>query len=159
MVPEPMISTPFSAWILRIENIRSCLRIVDAPSTPISSAIATSSAGVFFFSSFKCISCSFLGEIMLELIASGHKAGERQDAASIGGRSPAGRKDRSRQSCGSGMSRRDRSQSALNKVSDAASKWPDNHQNDDQRRGNAGHLIDHADCPAGKRALPFRQFL
>src|SRR5690349_10162126 len=39
--------------------MRSCLRIVDAPSTPISSAIATSSAGVFFFSSFKCIGTFF----------------------------------------------------------------------------------------------------
>src|SRR5436190_12956395 len=62
MVPDPMISTPFSAWILRIENIRSCLRIVDAPSTPMSSDMATNSAGVFFFSSFKCIKCSFLGK-------------------------------------------------------------------------------------------------
>src|SRR3982751_429322 len=50
-----LISTPFSAWTLRIENMRSCLRNVDAPSTPISSAIATRSAGVFFLSSFKCI--------------------------------------------------------------------------------------------------------
>jgi hypothetical protein len=68
MVPEPMISTPFSAWIFRIENMRSCLRIVDAPSTPISSDIATRSAGVFFFSSFKCIKWSFLGELSLELV-------------------------------------------------------------------------------------------
>ena len=58
-----MISTPFSAWIFRIENMRSCLRIVDAPSTPISSDIATSSAGGFFFNSFKCIRRSFLGEM------------------------------------------------------------------------------------------------
>src|SRR5690242_11833520 len=63
MVPEPMISTPFSAWTLRMENIRSCLRIVDAPSTPISSAIATSSAGVFFFKSFRCIFSLFLGSL------------------------------------------------------------------------------------------------
>src|SRR5438874_9398907 len=68
MVPEPMISTPFSAWILRIENIRSCLRIVDAPSTPISSAIATRSAGLFFLSSFRCILIVFSWEVVLELV-------------------------------------------------------------------------------------------
>src|SRR5205809_4633208 len=78
MVPDPMISTPFSAWILRTENIRSCLRIVDAPSTPISSDIATSSAGVFFFSSFKCIGYSFLGELVSSLVCESRR---RQDAA------------------------------------------------------------------------------
>ena len=39
IVPMPMISAPLSARTLRIEIIRSCLRIVDAPSTPNSSAI------------------------------------------------------------------------------------------------------------------------
>ena len=34
IVPMPMISSPLSARTLRIENIRSCLRRVDAPSTP-----------------------------------------------------------------------------------------------------------------------------
>src|SRR4051794_20183922 len=43
--------------------MRSCLRIVDAPSIPISSDMETSSAGVFFFKSFKCIRQSFLGEL------------------------------------------------------------------------------------------------
>src|SRR5439155_5186994 len=82
MVPEPMISTPFSAWTFRIENMRSCLRIVDAPSTPIPSAIATRSAGLFFFKSFKCIVVIFswgrCSSFSYEL-----KAETRQDAAAI----------------------------------------------------------------------------
>src|SRR6476661_967915 len=80
MVPEPMISTPFSAWIFRMENIRSCLRIVDAPSTPISSAIATRSAGVFFFNSFRCIEGLLLG-ICARARQNLVKSRERQDAA------------------------------------------------------------------------------
>src|SRR3982750_844319 len=80
MVPAPMISTPLSAWILRIENMRSCLRIVDAPSMPICSDISTSSAGVLVFSSFKCIKRSFLGELFSSL-KSVDRAGGRQDAA------------------------------------------------------------------------------
>src|SRR5438270_4995155 len=82
MVPETMISTPFSAWILRIENIRSCLRIVDAPSTPISSDIATRSAGVFFFNSFKCMEIVFSWGVVLELVKNGRKL--------RGGRTPLG---------------------------------------------------------------------
>src|SRR5437764_3232551 len=73
MVPDPMISTPFSAWILRIENMRSCLRIVDAPSTPSSSDIATSSAGVFFLSSFKCMWIVFSWGVVLELLKTDRK--------------------------------------------------------------------------------------
>src|SRR3546814_12316179 len=55
MVPRPMICSPFSASTFRIANMRSCLRRVEAPSTPSSSAMETSSAGVFFLRSFKCI--------------------------------------------------------------------------------------------------------
>src|SRR3954454_11117497 len=51
----PMISSPFSAWTLRIENISSCLRSVEAPSMPSSSAMATSSAGDFSFRSLRCM--------------------------------------------------------------------------------------------------------
>src|SRR4051812_45258597 len=58
MVPIPMISSPFSAWTLRIENISSCLRRVDAPSMPSSSAMLTRSAGEFFFSSLRCMEIS-----------------------------------------------------------------------------------------------------
>src|SRR3712207_8349050 len=47
--------SPFSARTLRIENISSCLRSVEAPSTPSSSAMATSSAGLCFLSSLRCI--------------------------------------------------------------------------------------------------------
>src|SRR3546814_21100204 len=54
----PMISWPFSACTFRMENISSCLRSVEAPSTPSSSAMATSSAGVFCFKSLRCIGFS-----------------------------------------------------------------------------------------------------
>src|SRR3546814_7351674 len=54
MVPRPMICSPFSASTFRIANMRSCLRRVEAPSTPSSSAMETCSAGVFFLRSFKC---------------------------------------------------------------------------------------------------------
>src|ERR1041384_3989643 len=83
-----MISAPFSAWILRIENMRSCLRIVDAPSTPISSAIATSSAGGFFFNSFNCIWQSFLGKLgsgFLEIRELGNTAGTPLSGGTVAG--------------------------------------------------------------------------
>src|SRR5205814_5771167 len=54
---------------------------VDAPSTPISSAIATRSAGVFFFSSFKCMGIVFSWGVVLELVENRLKAAKRQDAA------------------------------------------------------------------------------
>src|SRR3546814_6370002 len=55
IVPDPMISSPSSASSFRIENIRSCLRSVDAPSTPSSSAISTSSAGDLVLRSLRCL--------------------------------------------------------------------------------------------------------
>src|SRR5687768_8822278 len=58
-----MISWPFSAWTLRIENISSCLRRVDAPSMPSSSAMATRSAGEFFFKSLRCIGGYSIGRV------------------------------------------------------------------------------------------------
>src|SRR5690242_120578 len=60
--------------------MRSCLRIVDAPSTPISSAIATRSAGVFFFRSFKCIKSVFSWGVVLELV--------KVELVAEGGRTP-----------------------------------------------------------------------
>src|SRR5690606_30737366 len=58
MVPIPRISSPSSATSFRIANMRSWRRIVEAPSTPSSSAISTSSAGALLLSSFKCM-CGF----------------------------------------------------------------------------------------------------
>src|SRR5438874_6053527 len=94
MVPDPMISTPLSAWILRIENIRSCLRIVDAPSTPISSDIATRSAGLFFFNSFKCMWTVFSWGVVFELVDDRSKA--------EGGRTPRTEMDRPPAKLGNG---------------------------------------------------------
>src|SRR4051794_33916066 len=138
-----MISTPFSAWILRIENIRSCLRMVDAPSMPISSDIATNSAGVFFFNSFKCITI-FSWELALELGVI-TKAGGRQDAAIAKEQLTAelretGRSRAANQVCltGRGVNWR-RCGSAR-----AVSEWPHDHQHNDQRDSDAGDLVDHA---------------
>src|SRR6476661_7965227 len=139
MVPEPMISTPFSAWILRIENMRSCLRIVDAPSTPISSAIATSSAGVFFFSSFKCIKRSFLGDLRSSFsILSTKPEGGRtprkiRKAAGEGGNWP-------EPLASGGMSGRRQSQSAARDHRAETSERPDDYQDYDQRDGDSGDL-------------------
>src|SRR5687767_5378861 len=75
MVPMPMISAPLSARTLRIENIRSCLRIVDAPSTPSSSAMVTSSAGDFCLRSLRCIGESFLWKLGIGALDQADAAG------------------------------------------------------------------------------------
>src|SRR3954470_12369412 len=152
-----MISTPFSAWILRIENMRSCLRIVDAPSTPLSSAIATRSAGVFFLSSFKCILRSFLGE----LCSSSSKVDQSRRAA--------GRRvweaDRQFKETGRSRSRIEvcRAGPAVNQPLQSAApnrlKGPDDHQHDNDRRGDARDFVDHPDGLVRQRPLSARELL
>src|SRR6476620_768812 len=152
MVPDPMISTPFSAWIFRIENVRSCLRIVDAPSTPISSDIATRSAGVFFFSSFKCISCSFLGELCSSVLrwSQSRRAAGRRDAE---GQRPAIQENWPEPSrfevclAGAGVNQQSKAKSAKR------SERADDYEHDNQCRGNARDLIDHAHGLARHRSF------
>src|SRR6476661_258830 len=152
MVPEPMISTPFSAWILGIENIRSCLRIVDAPSTPISSDIATRSAGLFFFSSFKCIRRSFLGDLCSSFCIwstkpeGGRTPREIRKAVGDWGNWPEPLACR-------GMSRRCQSQSEALDKRPKCSERADDHQDDDDRDGDPWDLVDHPELPGRKRPL------
>src|SRR6478609_7053198 len=131
MVPDPMISTPFSAWILRIENMRSCLRIVDAPSIPSSSDIATRSAGVFFFSSFKCIGIVFSWGVGARARQSGSKAAKAAGRREAMRKRSAGLGEQAGAAWIRGMSgparcQRQRGRHSLNRL-----EGPDDHEDDD----------------------------
>src|SRR5690242_8884385 len=143
-----MISTPFSAWTLRIENMRSCLRIVDAPSTPISSAIATSSAGVFFFSSFKCIGTFFSWGVGLasQEHESAWAAGRRDREENVPpAKRETGRKPSRFEVCLAAPAvNQPRSRRAPKRL-----KRADDHQHDDDRRSDPRDLIEHAHRLAG----------
>ena len=126
-----MICSPFSAWTLRIANSRSCLRSVEAPSTPSSSAMLTSSAGVFFLRSLRCMGMSG-GRAGSSIGAWGTakpRAGPRADAERPLARA---RRARSRSSQGADLPPVAKS---------AGSERLDDHQDDDQRDGDAGHLV------------------
>src|SRR6478736_8305261 len=132
--------------------MRSCLRIVDAPSTPISSAIATRSAGVFFFSSFKCMWIVFSWGMVLELL----KTGRKLRAA---GRRGTGRNGGRRNGKLAGAARCWRYvRSATLSIGDGrrcaeSLEWFDDNQHNDDCRGDSGDFVDHADGLARQRAL------
>src|SRR5690348_14675980 len=153
-----MISTPFSAWTLRIENMRSCLRIVDAPSTPISSAMATSSAGVFFFSSFKCIGKFFSWGVGLasQEHESAWAAGRRDlEENVLPAKWETGRKPSRFEVClpAPAVNQKPARQSPKRL------KGTDDHQHHDDRRGDTGNLVEHAHRLARQRTLALREFL
>src|SRR5687767_15137589 len=142
----PMISAPLSARTLRIENMMSCLRRVEAPSTPSSSAMVTSSEGDFCLRSLRCIGNLFLVE-----------AGALKQSEGAAGRCTIRRNGHRRRE---GLAEEPREselwtwRARVNqRPGPIPLKWPDDDQHDDERDGDAGDFVHDPQRPVLERAL------